>query len=463
VNHTCRKEQDFLGEKKIESCAYWGIHTQRALENFSLSSLKVPPHLIRAMAMIKKAACQTNVDLGYLDEAKASAIISACDEIISGRFADQFALDALQGGAGTSTHMNVNEVIANRALELSGYGRADYGRIHPIDDVNKHQSTNDVYPTAVKIALIFLLRELGPVIEALQGRFQEKEKEFSGIVKIGRTQLQEAVPIVLGAEFSSFAEAVSRDRWRVFKCEERLRVVNIGGTAVGTGLGAPQRYIFLVIEKLRSLTGLGLARAENLMGETAHADVFVEVSGILKAHAISVMKIADDLRLMNLLGEIRLPHRQVGSSIMPGKVNPVILESVIQAGMKVIANDGIVADAASRGRFQINEFLPLLSFAMIESLEILIGAGRMTADYISGITADAARCREVVDSAQGMMTALIPVIGYKKAEALLKQFESVKDETENLRKFLEEQVGSDIVAQALSVQRLTSLGYRDEG
>ncbi len=426
------------------------------------SSYTVPFRLIQAIAMVKKAACQANVQLGYLDESKAQAILAACDEIIAGSLTDQFFLDALQGGAGTSTHMNVNEVIANRALEKLGRDRGDYEYIHPIGDVNKHQSTNDVYPTAVKIALIFLLRELSQSAESLQGRFQEKEKEFSRIVTIGRTQLQEAVPIVLGSEFGAFAEALARDRWRVFKCEERLRVVNIGGTAVGTGLGAPQRYIFLVIEILRQATGLGLSRAENLMGDTAHADSFVEVSGILKAHASNLIKIADDLRLMNLLGEIRLPQRQVGSSIMPGKVNPVILEAVIQSGIKVMANDGIVSDAASRGKFQINEFLPLIAFAMIESMEILVGADRMMADYVCDITADDQQCRSFVDVSFGIVTALIPFIGYERAEGLLKQFGANNSEQKDFRKFLEDAVGREMLNQALSVERLTALGYREK-
>ena len=286
-------------------------------------------------------------------------------------FADQFPVDALQGGAGTSTNMNVNEVIANRAIEILGGARGEYSRVHPIEDVNLNQSTNDTYPTALKVSAITGLRRLSEAIAGLQGAFQEKERQFAAIVTIGRTELQEAVPITLGAEFSGFAEAVSRDRWRTFKCEERLRVVNIGGTAVGTGISAPRSYIFLVIERLRDVTGLGLARGENLLDQTANADCFVEVSGILKAHAASLVKICNDLRLLSLLGEMRVPGAQAGSSIMPGKVNPVLLEAGIQAGMKVMANDALIADACSRGSLQINEFLPLVSFALHESLDLL--------------------------------------------------------------------------------------------
>lgn len=302
-----REETDSLGSKKIPSEVFWGIHTQRALENFYVSSLKIPFNFIRALAMVKKAACQANCDLGYLDGEKAGAINISCDEIIDGKLSDQFPLDASQGGAGTSTNMNINEVIANRAIENLGGEKGNYQLIHPIEDVNMHQSTNDVYPTAVKIAAIYGIRDLSKKVALLQGVLQEKEREFTSVVKIGRTELQQAVPITLGAEFSAFAEGIARDRWRTFKCEERLRTVNIGGTAVGTGLVAPKKYIFLVIEKLREITGLGLCRAENAMGETANVDSFVEAAAILKAHASNLIKMSNDLRLLTAFGELRLP------------------------------------------------------------------------------------------------------------------------------------------------------------
>ena len=289
-----RVEHDMLGEKEVPATVYWGIHTQRALENFPFASGRVPFELIRAMAMVKRAAAGANRDLGYLSAEKAAAIITACDEIMAGQLTDQFPLDALQGGAGTSTHMNVNEVIANRGLEILGRDKGDYAGLHPLQDVNLHQSTNDVYPTAVKVAAILELKRLSDAIALLQGALQRKEKEFADIIKLGRTEMQDAVPITLGSEFSGWAEAVARDRWRTFKCEERLRVVNIGGTAVGTGIGAPRDYIFLVIEKLREATGLGLSRAENLVGETANADTFVEVSGILKAHMVNILKMSNE-------------------------------------------------------------------------------------------------------------------------------------------------------------------------
>jgi aspartate ammonia-lyase len=454
-----RIEKDHLGEREIPAETYWGIHTLRALENFKISPVRVSFRLVQAIAKVKKAACLANRDLGHLAGPKADAVVRACDEVLAGKWRDQFPLDAMQGGAGTSTHMNVNEVLANRALEILGKSKGDYASLHPIEDVNRNQSTNDVYPTALKIAMIDSLRELNPVIADLQGALQKKEKEFAEIVKIGRTELQEAVPITLGAEFSAFAEAFGRDRWRTFKCEERLRVVNLGGTAVGTGLGAPQSYVFLVIEKLREVTGLGLSRAEHVMDQTANTDVFVEVSGILKAHASNLIKIAGDLRMMNLLGEISLPQLQAGSSIMPGKVNPVMLEAVIQAGLKVLANDWIVAEAASRGTFQINEFLPLLAAAMLESLEILMAVNKSFTEHVCGIRANMEVCRCRLEEAPTMVTAFIPVIGYDRAGELLKEF--FAGGQKNLKAFLESQLGTEIVRKTLSPQNLMSLGYRE--
>jgi aspartate ammonia-lyase len=454
-------EHDFLGSMNIPDDVYWGIHTQRAIHNFPISGARINPSLIKSMALVKKSCCLTNHETGYLNAEKTAAIIQACDEIAGGGLASQFPVDALQGGAGTSTNMNINEVIANRAIEILGGKKGDYSLIHPLEDVNLHQSTNDIYPTAIKVAGIYRLRDLSKAIAALQGAFQEKEKEFGAIVKIGRTELQEAVPITLGAEFSAFAEAYSRDRWRTFKCEERLRVVNLGGTAVGTGLTAPQNYIFLVHEKLRDVTGLGLTRGENVMGETANADSFVEVSGILKAHAVNLIKIANDLRLMNFLGEIKLPQLQAGSSIMPGKVNPVFMEAVIQTGIKVIANDGIVTDTAARGTLQINEFLPLLSHAFLESLDLLINIDELFAVNVRGIIADEQKCHDYFAHSPMIITALLPVIGYERATELMTEFSQAS--TKNMRIFLEEKLGKSIVEKAFSSYSLTALGYRDHG
>jgi aspartate ammonia-lyase len=278
-------------------------------------------------------------------------------------------------------------------------------------------------------------------------------------VKIGRTELQEAVPMTLGAEFSAFAEALARDRWRVFKCEERLRTVNIGGTAIGTGICAPRKYIFLVIEKLRKVTGYGLARGENVLGETANADAFVEVSAILKAQASNLIKIAEDLRKLHMLGEISVPAVQAGSSIMPGKVNPVILEAVIQAGIKVIANDLIVSEATSRGSLQINEFMPLLSHAFLESLELLMNANVMFEILVAGIAANKEICLKRFNESEALITAFVPHLGYEKATGIVKDF--LKEGKESMREYLEEKLGTDFVAAVLHPDNLLALGYKE--
>ncbi|MCE5266182.1 MAG: aspartate ammonia-lyase [Deltaproteobacteria bacterium] len=465
-----RTEADLLGVLEVPASAYWGIHTQRAIANFPLSGRRVNPALIGALAQVKKACAAANAELGYLDADRGKAIAAACDEIAAGGLADQFPVDALQGGAGTSTNMNVNEVVANRAIELLGGRRGDYRLVHPLETVNLHQSTNDVYPTALRVAAIFGLRRLSAAIAALQGVFQEKEKSFAPIVKIGRTELQEAVPMTLGAEFAAFSEAFSRDRWRTFKGEERLRVVNLGGTAVGTGLTAPRDYIFLVIEKLREVTGLGLSRGENLTGETANADAFVEVSGIVKAHAANLVKISGDLRLLNLLGEIRLPPVQAGSSIMPGKVNPVIPEAVSQAGLRAMANDVGICDAAARGSCQINEFLPLIADLFLDEIDLLAAASAILAGHVGNVTADKERCRGFVDQSPTIITALLPFIGYERATALIREYTDLERTQKagggnhsDIRSFLEEELGKELTEQVLSPHHLTMLGYRKNG
>jgi aspartate ammonia-lyase len=453
-----RIEKDGIGDMRVPHNAYWGIHTQRALANFAISDLRVNKNLIKSFALVKKACAQANAQLGLLDPKKTGAIIAACGELAEGNFADQFPVDALQGGAGTSTNMNVNEVICNRAIELLGRDKGDYSCVHPLEDVNLNQSTNDTYPTALKVAAIMQLRVLSQEIAGLQGAFQKKEKEFAGIVTIGRTEMQEAVPITLGAEFGAFADAFGRDRWRTFKCEERLRLVNIGGTAVGTGITAPRSYIFLVIEKLRDITGLGLARGENVLDQTANSDCFVEVSGILKAHASNLIKICNDLRLKNLLGEIRVPALQAGSSIMPGKVNPVMLETAMQAGMKVIANDMIITDVCSRSTLQINEFMPLIAHSLLESLDILIAVNKTLAQHVSQITADEKACRGYFEKSPMIITALVPHIGYEKASALIEEF--FASGRENLKEFLCEKLDKKLVDNIFSPYNLTSLGYK---
>jgi aspartate ammonia-lyase len=454
-----RTEHDLLGELSVPAAALYGIHTARALANFPPSGRAVAPALIRALAQVKKSCALANRELGFLPIEKCDAICRACDEIAAGQHAHQFPLDALQGGAGTSTNMNLNEVIANRALELLGAARGDYAKLHPIEDVNLHQSTNDVYPTALKVAAIAGLRELSAALATLQGAFQKKEKEFSGIVKLGRTEMQDAVPMTMGAEFSAFAEAFARDRWRTFKAEERLRVVNLGGTAIGTGLTAPRSYIFLVIEKLREVTGLGLTRAENLMDATANADCFVEVAGILNACATNLVKIARDLRLLHMLGEIKLPTVQAGSSIMPGKVNPVIAEAAQQAGMLARAAGTLVAEAAAAGTLQINECLPLLATSLLEQIALLKNSAEMLAPHVDGITADAETCRHYLDYSPALITAFLPRIGYAQAQTWLMEYTA--DGGTDLRTFLLGKLGREIVDQTLSPENLTALGFRD--
>jgi len=423
---TKRQEKDFLGTVDIPQDAYWGIHTYRAKHNFKVSGYTTHPEFIKAFALVKLACAQTIKDLGIWEQDKAQAIITACEELSGSKFDSEIIVDPIQGGAGTSLNMNINEVIANRALELCGKNKGEYGFIDPIEDINLFQSTNDTYPTALKTASIFLLRQLEKEVITLQESFQEKEKEFADIVKVGRTQLMDAVLITLGREFSAYSEAISRDRWRIYKCEERLRVVNIGGTAIGTGLCAPKKFIFGVIDRLRNLTGIGLARAENMVENTQNLDVFSEVSGILKAHATNLIKISNDLRLMSSgpragLGEIILPAVQVGSSIMPGKVNPVIPELAAQVGMKVIGNDVIIDQCVAGGQLELNQNIPMLAFSFLESLELLINANRTLREKcVDGIKPHTDNIRKHVENSHATLTALLPELGYNKIAEIVK-------------------------------------------
>jgi aspartate ammonia-lyase len=382
---------------------------------------------VRAYGDVKLACAMTNRGLGiWRDKEKANAIEQACREMAEGRLDEFVIVDSLQGGAGTSTNMNVNEVLANRALELMGQPKGRYDIISPLEDINLHQSTNDTYPTALKIAAIRLLHELEERVVALQEAYQRKEKEFAHVVKVGRTQLQDAVLTTLGREMAAYAEVLNRDRWRIYKCEERLRVVNLGGTAIGTGLAAPREFIFQVVETLRELTGMGLARAENLIEATQNADVFVEVSGNLKACATTLFKICTDLRLMASgpeagFGEIHLPQRQAGSSIMPGKVNPVIPEAVSQVAMLVMGYDQTTALAAASGNLELNPFLPLIAHCLLESCHLLThGCDIMRRFCVEGMVADEKRCREHVEGSTATATALVPAIGYENAARLIK-------------------------------------------
>ncbi len=432
-----RVENDALGEKKIPAEALYGIHTQRAMENFPLSGRSVSTDLLKAYGLVKLACARTNQNFNIWSENQYSAIEQACQELSNGNLSKHILVDALQGGAGTSTNMNINEVICNRALQILNETPGDYDKLHPLDDINRHQSTNDTYPTALKLASIQKLRILAEKITALQETFQRKEQEFADVVKIGRTQLQDAVLTTLGRSMSAFAEALSRDRWRIYKCEERLRVINLGGTAIGSGLGAPRDYIFRVTEELKQITGIGFARAENLVEVTQNADVYVEVSGMLSACAANLQKIANDLRWMASgpqagLGEINLPPRQAGSSIMPGKVNPVIPEAVIQASLTVNANHQKISQTAAMGNFELNAFLPLIADALLESINLLINSCVILKNNcVDDIQANRGKCRLHIENSTATLTAIIGKLGYEKLSKLaaeaIKRHSSVKE------------------------------------
>jgi len=452
-----RMERDFLGEKAIPNQSYYGIHTLRAAENFSVSRQKVHPELIKALAVVKQAAAESNMSIGLLDTNIGSAIFQAAGEIADGKFIEAFIVDAFQGGAGTSTNMNMNEVIANRGIELLGGNKGDYHLVHPLDHVNMSQSTNDVYPTALRMAAIRLLLPLSEACATLQGALQDKEAEFSGVLKLGRTQMQDAVPVTLGQEFSAWAQAISRDRWRLYKVEERLRRVNLGGTAVGTGINAPRKYTYTVIERLRSLSGLGLARDENSIDGTQNADVFVEVSGMLKACAVTMVKISSDVRLLSSgpFGEIRLPQLQAGSSIMPGKVNPVMTEMVTQVAYQVIASDLAITLAVQSGQLELNAFYPLITANLLPAMESMAKALRLFAEKcIVEIQAMPEVCLKHLKNSTALATVLAPLIGYEQAAILAKKAldsgRPVMDLLLEEKVFTQEEIGRLLEAQQLT-------------
>lgn len=420
-----RCEHDHLGQRELPDDCLWGIHTTRAVENFPLTGRPVHPALLRAFGAVKLAAFTTNRRLGFLAEPHFAALDEACRELMAGGLRQHFPIDALQGGAGTATNLNVDEVLANRALQLAGLPLGDHTRIDPIAHVNLHQSTNDCFPTALHVAALWQLAPLqAAVVEALEG-FQALEQRFAGLVKVGRTQLQDAVLTTLGRSMGAYADVLARDRWRVEKCRERLRVVNLGGTAIGTGLGAPRSYIFQVVDELRHLTGLPLARAENLVEATQNHDALVEVSGILKALASTLIKLSTDLRLLGSgpeagLNELRLPARAAGSSIMPGKVNPIIPEAVTQAALSAIGHDLVLTQAVAMGNLELNPFLPLVADSLLTMQDLLTGACRILARHcLAGLEARPAVLERQVEGSTGVLTALAGRLGYAGAESLL--------------------------------------------
>ncbi len=429
-----RVEKDALGERLIERGVLYGVHTSRAMENFPFLRRPVPSVLVRAYGLVKKACLQTCAELNCWPDspAKVEAMLQSCSEMSEGLLDQHIMVDLMQGGAGTSLNMNVNEVLANRALQLLGRNPGDYEQISPLDDVNRYQSTNDTFPTALKLAAIYELHRLEQSVVDLGEAFRDKEKEFADIVKVGRTQYQDAVLTTLGREMGAYAEALARDRWRLYKCVERLRVVNLGGTAVGSGLAAERKYIFRATDHLRQLSGVALARAENLFEATQNLDVFIEVSGILKACAGSLLKICSDLRLLSSgpnagLGEVILPPRQAGSSIMPGKVNPVIPEAVSQAAMQTMGNDMVIAHACASGSLELNAFLPLVAANLLDSLDLLTtGCDILHHHCVSGLQANADRCRETVEHSTSVLTALVARLGYEECSRIADEMEREK-------------------------------------
>jgi len=418
-----RDEKDQLGPLSIEASALYGIHTLRSTNNFKLNENKTSYSLIKAMITVKQACAISNQKAKLIDKSIGTAIINACDMILSDfdSYSNSFITHPLQGGAGTSTNMNVNEVIANVALLSIGAKPGQYDKIHPLNHVNKSQSTNDVYPTALKIAAIYKVRLLADALAALQEALQEKENEFSDVLKLGRTQMMDALPITLGQEFGAYARAISRDRWRIYKVEERLREVNIGGTAVGTGMNAPLMYIYSVTEELQRLTGLGIARSDLLIDSTQNMDVFTEVSGLLKALATNLIKISGDLRLMASgpiggFGEIQLEAHQAGSSIMPGKVNPVIPEMITQIAFRVIGADSTITIAASSGQLELNAYTPLIASELLESLDLLIeGITLFNSKCIKTVKANRERCEYLATRSYSLAAAFIDSLGYDVA------------------------------------------------
>ncbi|WP_124058376.1 aspartate ammonia-lyase [Vaginisenegalia massiliensis] len=422
-----RLEMDSISERQVPKDAYFGVQSLRGMENFRITGLKIHPAFIQSLAYIKKAAALTNNQSGLLADDKTQAIIQACDELLKGRLHDQFIVDPIQGGAGTSMNMNANEVIANRAIEILGGERGQYSIVHPNDHVNYGQSTNDVIPTAGKISTFLLLNDLQRQLSRLFVALNTKADEFDHIIKMGRTQMQDAVPIRLGQEFKAYANAVMRDIKRIEKALDEMRDLNMGGTAIGTGINADEYYFDKIVPNLSNITQIHFRQANNLIDATQNIDPFVAVSGAIKACAVTLSKIANDLRLLSSgprtgFGEINLPAKQNGSSIMPGKINPVIPEVVNQVAFKVIGNDMTITMAAEGGQLELNAFEPVIFYCLFESIDTLAGAVNTFVDNcIVGITANEDRCRELVEQSVGMVTALCPHIGYHKSAQIAKE------------------------------------------
>ncbi len=424
-----RVEKDLLGELKVPRAAYYGIQTQRACENFNLSGIPIHhfPELVNALAMVKLACAKTNNELGLLNNRKAELIESATQKILSGKHHEDFVVDMIQGGAGTSTNMNANEVIANIGIDLMGKEKGSYAYLHPNNDVNQSQSTNDVYPTAVRLSILLIHGQLVDALKSLCAVFTEKSVEFSDVIKMGRTQLQDAVPMTLGQEFQSFASTLLEDVQRIADLSELLKEVNLGGTAIGTGINTGVDYSPLAVKHLSEVSGIELTLALDLIEASSDMGAFVLFSSMLKRLAVKLSKISNDLRLLSMgprcgLAEIHLPPQQPGSSIMPGKINPVIPEAVNQVAYQVIGNDLAITFAAEAGQLQLNAMEPLIAYKVLESISLLTKAmGMLEERCVKGISANEERCRELVNGSIGIITAISPHLGYENATHIAKK------------------------------------------
>ncbi|ADV93094.1 aspartate ammonia-lyase [Bacillus subtilis] len=422
-----RVEKDFLGEKQIEADVYYGIQTLRASENFPITGYKIHEEMINALAIVKKAAALANMDVKRLYEGIGQAIVQAADEILEGKWHDQFIVDPIQGGAGTSMNMNANEVIGNRALEIMGHKKGDYIHLSPNTHVNMSQSTNDVFPTAIHISTLKLLEKLLKTMEDMHSVFKQKAQEFDSVIKMGRTHLQDAVPIRLGQEFEAYSRVLERDIKRIKQSRQHLYEVNMGATAVGTGLNADPEYIKQVVKHLADISGLPLVGADHLVDATQNTDAYTEVSASLKVCMMNMSKIANDLRLMASgpragLAEISLPARQPGSSIMPGKVNPVMAELINQIAFQVIGNDNTICLASEAGQLELNVMEPVLVFNLLQSISIMNNGFRsFTDNCLKGIEANEKRLKQYVEKSAGVITAVNPHLGYEAAARIARE------------------------------------------
>ena len=456
----CRREHDFLGTKEIPNHTYYGVQTVRALENFPITGNTIDPHLIVALAIVKKSAAQANRDIGHLDEEISEAIIQAAQEIIDGDMHDQFIVDPVQGGAGTSSNMNANEVIANRALEILGEDKGNYAKISPTTHVNMAQSTNDVFPTANHIAILTMLEKLVQEMGELYDTYKQKAEEFYPLLKMARTHLQDAVPIRLGQEFEAYACALKRDIERIQDAKKYLYPVNMGGTAVGTGLNADPQYIEKVISYLRENSGLPIEGAENLVDATQNTDAYTGLSAALKIGMLNLSKVANDLRLMASgpkvgFNELELPARQPGSSIMPGKVNPVMAEVVNQVAFQVSGNDHTVCLASEAGQFELNVMEPVLVYHLIDSVKVMTNVVKVFREYcVTGIKAHVEQLEENMNKSLGIITAINPHVGYERATEIAQEAfetgESIRDICERRRILTKEELDQILDASEMT-------------